>query len=100
MDESGELAVRGLLAWAQSHGARLHGIAPGPAAEGGRGVVATRDISPGACVLEVPRGLLMTSASAVACPVLREAAEGIKLTRSQARAKACKGIYFLFLKCL
>lgn len=63
-------AVPQLISWLESRGGRLRDIEAGEVAQGGRGIVATRDIAPGACVLEVPFPCLMTCSSALACPTV------------------------------
>ena len=50
-----------LVAWAIGRGAQLHGCAPAPVPNGGRGIVARTAIAPGSPVATVPVRLLLTA---------------------------------------
>ncbi|KAK3250671.1 hypothetical protein CYMTET_39960 [Cymbomonas tetramitiformis] len=50
--------------WARSHGVQLHGIVACDVEEGGRGLVAIRDITEGTVLIRVPEDLLISRRSA------------------------------------
>ncbi|QDZ23282.1 SET domain-containing protein [Chloropicon primus] len=54
-------AVRDLLDWARSRGLELKNARAEKVEEGGRGIVATRDLEPHSEVLRIPLGLIMRS---------------------------------------
>lgn len=77
-----------LLDWCRRGGVQWDGIEAGYVGEGWRGVVATRDLAAGTCVLRVPQRLLMTASSARRDPQLSAAlkALGVQLTSEQVSA--------------
>ena len=67
------MASSELLEWASAHGIVTDGVSPAAVAEGGRGLVATRDLAPGVCILHVPQRLLMSAHSARQDPAMAAA---------------------------
>ena len=63
---------RAYLDWMRRRGVELHGVTIGRFPRTGRGCVATRDISPGEVLVEVPDDCIITSQTCVAADALRE----------------------------
>ena len=63
---------RAYLDWMRRRGVELHGVTIGRFPRTGRGCVATRDISPGDVLVEVPDDCIITSQTCVAADALRE----------------------------
>lgn len=63
---------RAYLDWMRRRGVELHGVSIGRFPRTGRGCVATRDISPGEVLVEVPDDCIITSQTCVAADALRE----------------------------